>query len=308
MEEKIKVSNKIISIETIKKIAVYLQKQCETYGMLIKKDKLRNEPLNYNDRKYEYEGNDPYINYTIETLNGKIMTERNYDWFLNMLEDNKNIKHIRIYQYISFSATGNNVGEYIFKHLSTDIDFYEDRVNIIVDGKELESEVQKTYSNLRDILDSCIVKYDKTIKNRKIRMQSFYISTGLIFAYIAMILLYLNIDKISEIVMEYVMNKYVLVGAHLAIAIIIGNLFGSIYMNKLYEYLLPERKYSHYNESSRKNIYIDNIEEYIEKNEVQIGKFYNSIKRRNEVEAVYKVTRLIVLIQVAIYIIYIMSN
>ena len=44
---------------------------------------------------------------------------------------------------------------------------------------------------------------------------------------------------------------------------------------------------------------------YTEKNEVQIGKFYNSIERRNKIESIYKISKLIVLAQLSIYALYI---
>ena len=52
-------------------------------------------------------------------------------------------------------------------------------------------------------------------------------------------------------------------------------------------------------------MYVDDVNEYIEKNEVQIGKFYNSIERRNKIESIYKSSKLIVLVQIAIYLLYI---
>ena len=136
-------------------------------------------------------------------------------------------------------------------------------------------------------------------------MQSFYFSVGLIFAYISLIILFKNIDKLPEQLLGLIQNKYILSAVHMAVAVIIGKIFGSLYMNKLYENIEPEKKYSHYSESSQKSVYIDNVVEYTEKNEVQIGKFYNSIERRNKIESIYKISRLIVLVQLAIYAVYI---
>lgn len=79
MQEEIKVSNKIISIDTIKEIAIYLQGVCQKHTKLIEEDKAKNETLDYADRQPLYDGNIPHIEYTIELLNGKKMTEREYE-------------------------------------------------------------------------------------------------------------------------------------------------------------------------------------------------------------------------------------
>lgn len=306
MQEEIKVENKIISIETIKEIAIYLQRVCHKYTKLIEEDKVKNEKLDYADRQPLYDGNIPHIDYTIELLNGKKMTEREYEWFLTMLEDSKNIRCISFKLNISFFSGKNDFSENsIYKSIYTNMDFYDNRIYISVDGKELRDEVQRIYSDLRTILDICPQRYDKTIKNRNIRMQSFYFSIGLIFAYIGLILLFVNFDKLPPQLINLIQNKYIIFALHMTVSIILGNVFGSLYMNKLYENILPERRYSHYSESSQKSVYVDDVNEYTEKNEVQIGKFYNSIERRSKIESIYKISRLILLSQLAIYALYI---
>ena len=40
--------------------------------------------------------------------------------------------------------------------------------------------------------------------------------------------------------------------------------------------------------------------DYLEHSEVHIGKFWDAEKRRNKIEKIYKITRLVVLIQIVI--------
>lgn len=306
MQEEIKVVNRIISIDTVKEVAIYLQGICKKYSDLIEEDRAKNEGLEFNQKQPLYDGNIPHIEYTIELLNGKKMTEREYDWFITMLEDNKNIRCIALKLNISFFSGKNDFSENsIYKSIYTNMDFYDNRIYISIDGKELRDEVQRVYLDIREILDRCPIRYDKTIKGRNLRMQSFYFSIGLIFAYIGVILLFINIDKIPLQLVNFLQNKYIVSGLHIGISIILGNVFGNLYMNKLYENILPERRYSHYSESSQKSVYVDDVNEYTEKNEVQIGKFFNSIERRNKIESIYKISKLIVLAQLSIYALYI---
>lgn len=75
-------------------------------------------------------------------------------------------------------------------------------------------------------------------------------------------------------------------------------------MSKLYRYILPKAKYSHYDRSSHKSVYMDNIEDYVSHNEVQIDIFANNGKNRKLIEKIYKVTSKIVLAQLLLSIIF----
>ncbi len=68
----------------------------------------------------------------------------------------------------------------------------------------------------------------------------------------------------------------------------------------VYRPLLPETKYAGYNSSTYKSVYKDDVDDYLEHSEVHIGKFWDAEKRRNKIEKIYKVTRIIVLIQIVI--------
>lgn len=151
MQEEIKVVNRIISIDTIKEVAIYLQGICKKYSDLIEEDRAKNEGLEFNQKQPLYDGNIPHIEYTIELLNGKKMTEREYDWFITMLEDNKNIKCIALKLNISFFSGKNDFSENsIYKSIYTNMDFYDNRIYISIDGKELRDEVQRVYLDIRE--------------------------------------------------------------------------------------------------------------------------------------------------------------
>ena len=78
-------------------------------------------------------------------------------------------------------------------------------------------------------------------------------------------------------------------------------------MMSLYRSIIPKSKYSHYSKSSHQSVYVDNIEDYTSHNEVQIGDFASNGKNRIIIERIYKITRIIVLIQLVISIILIFA-
>lgn len=301
--EEVKISNKLIDIETIIKVANYLEQQTNEYNKLFIEEKEKNKDIPYNEKRYEYDGENPKVEYTIDFVDGRSVTEKDYDWFVNNLYNNKTIKHIHIKQVIYFNSNYDDINNIVSKHLFSYIDFYEDRVSISIDGKELKKEVQDNYNNIRNIIEDNKARYDKTIKNRKIRIQSFCLSIGFLIGYIALIVLFINYSKIPETYIKYVSNKYLIALAYWAISIVVGNTIGLGIMNSFYTQIIPERKFLKFNNQSGKSIYIDDVDDYINKNEVQIGKFYNSILKRNKIEKIFNITKIIVLIQIVITII-----
>ena len=75
-------------------------------------------------------------------------------------------------------------------------------------------------------------------------------------------------------------------------------------MKILYKTLIPSGKYSHYNTSTHKSVYVDDVESFISENEVQIGKNANNGKKRAIIEKIYKVTKIVVLIQIVLSILF----
>lgn len=304
MEQNIKITNKIITIDTIKKFANYLQDVYKKYDELISNDKEKNELLDYKERNYDYYGNTPKMNYTIGTLDGKTFTQSEYGWFENFLDDPKIIKSIQIQLRVAFNTqTGDTMVDSLSKYLWIHAEFFEDRVNIHVEGKELEDEVNVIYSDLRNFLEESEDRYNNTIKRRGFRMQCFYFGYGGIFAYFVWGFIDFCVENMSGQHLPLLYSKYIIIGVHAAISIIIGNIIGSFFMNKLYENIIPKRKYSHYNKSAGKSVYIDNVEDYVEKNEIQIGKFYNSLERRMKIEKLYRISRIVALVHIIIYLV-----
>lgn len=173
-------------------------------------------------------------------------------------------------------------------------------VIVNVDATNQESEARNVYSTIMNMLEDNPDRYDKTIKFRKIRMQSFTISIGIILSYILYVVLMMNKEKLTPDILGYLDNKNILVFGQWFVAILLGNVAACWYILSIYRPLLPESKYAGYNSSTYKSVYKDDIADYLEHSEVHIGKFWDAEKRRNKIEKIYKITKLVVLIQIVI--------
>lgn len=295
-----KIVNKIIPVGTIVEIANYLEDQREEYARKFEIDSQKNQNLKFSEQSWEYKGDKPKIEYTIKFKDGREITEPDYNWFVGMLNNINVIDKITIYSYISYSSNLDNNGRSEFYHLSTWIHFWEDSVTLRVDGKNLEEQVYRVHSYLRGTLENNEERYNKTVKNRKSRIQSLCLSIGFVLSYIVYLVLIGNKANLPEFLTNYMNNKFIIVFGQWFVAAILGNMLGLPIMLALYRNILPKAKYSHYSSSSHKSVYVDNIEDYVSHDEVQIGKFANNARNRELIEKIFKITNKIVLVQLAV--------
>lgn len=295
-----KIVNKIIPIETIIEVANYLEDQKEEYQKIFQKEEQKNAGLKYSEQVYEYKGDNPKVQYTIKFRDGREITEADYNWFVGMLNNLNAIEQITFYSTISYSSNARTRANYEYMHLYTWVHFREDTTTIRVDGKNMEEQVYRVHSYIRGTIENNDDRYNKTIRSRKLRIQSLCFSIGFILSYIIYFILLANKTKLPIEIVNYMNNKFVLIFGQWFVSAIVGNILGLPIMLALYRNILPKAKYSHYSRSSHKSVYVDNLEDYTAHNEVQIGKFANNGKNRATIEKIYKITSKIVLVQLAI--------
>ncbi|MBR0491940.1 MAG: hypothetical protein IJJ82_07875 [Clostridia bacterium] len=303
-----KVINKQIPVKSIIDVANYLENYKDDYDRRIQIDENKNRNLEYDQKVWEYGNASTEIRYTIELHNGKTMTESNYNWFISNLNEPSYIKRISIDLRISFYTTNryNNSGDE-YSRINAEVDFrdagmelrYSDAV-ISVDTQNQESEANNLYYGITDILENNEERYNKTIKSRKLRMQSFCISVGIILSYIVFVILKINENNLPNVIHDYLNNKAILILGQWFIAILFGNLFSHWYIMSIYRPLIPDAKYAGYDSSTGRSRYTDDINDYLEHSEVHIGKYWDAEKRRNKIEKIYKITSKILLVQLAI--------
>ena len=295
-----KIVNKIVPIETIIEIANYLENQKEEYARLFEQDKQKNQDLLFSEQRWEYKGDNEKVQYTIRFKDGREVTEQGYQWFLGMLNNLSEVKEITIYSDIYYSSNYRNQKNYEYMHLNTWLHFYEDIITLRVDGKNMEEQVHRVHSYLRGAIENNEDRYNKTVKNRKARVQAFCFSIGIILSYLVYVILLMNKTKLPEYIVTYLDNKFVVILGQWFVAGLLGNILGFPIMTTMYKNIVPKTKYSHYSRQSHKSVYVDNIEDFTSHNEVQIGDFANNGKNRANIERIFKITSKIILVQFVI--------
>lgn len=306
-----KVVNKQISIKSIIDVANYIEDYKERYDKIFQDEENKNKGKSFGEKNYDYENGYTRLEYTIEFHNGKRITESDYNWFVGNLNNTRIIKEICISLSIAYNSKSNG-SKYndIRNSIHANVEFrdcgmklkYSD-VTINIDTTNQENEAHNIYSTIMNTLEDNPDRYDKTIKSRKIRIQSFTISVGIILSYILYVVLLINKNKLPGDILNYLSNKYVLIFGQWFVAILLGNAFSYWYILTVYKPLLPETKYAGYDRSTYKSKYKDDIDDYVEHSEVHFGKFWDAENRRNKIEKIYKITRIIVLVQLLISVI-----
>lgn len=292
--------NKIIPIDTVIEVANYLEDQKDEFKRISEIDKKNNVNLKISEQKYQYKISLLKTQYTIIFKDGKEATQEDYNWFLGMLDNLKIIKGITLHFCVYYSSNYEQKEHYTYMQSDIWVYFLENSAKIFVNGKNMEEQIYRFYSDLREKIENNDERYNKTIKSRKLRIQAFCLSIGFILSYIIYIILIANKPQLPILYSNYLNNKFIVIFGQWFLSAILGNILGLPIMMTLYRNLLPKAKYSHYSKSSHKSVYVDNLDDYISHCEVQIGDYTDSGKNRNLIEKIYKVTRIMVLIQILI--------
>ena len=301
--------NKQIPISSIIDVANYLEKYKEDYLKKFHDDELKNKNIPIKEQRWSYGYSHAEVNYIIEFHDGKSITEKNYNWFIDTIKNPKIIKCIELVLNIWYTSDISN-DESQSNSIHVDISFREAfsdlrycDLYLSVETKNRESEAYSIHSNIVDILEKNEERFNKTIKLRQLRIQSFSIVVGLILSYILYLLLSINKSALNPIMISYLSNKYLIVFGQWFLAILLGNLFGCWYILSIYRPLLPNTRYAGYDYSSSKSIYKDDIDEYVKHSEIHIGQFWDAAQRRSKIEKIYKITNKIILVQLFVSIV-----
>lgn len=296
-----KIVNKQISVAQIIKIANRLEMYKKEYDEKFEAEEDKNRDLPYSEKNYEWESGSSKLQYTVDRKEGKSLTETSYDWFVSSFDTKEEIKSVNITFSVSFYTKADGAKDNSVRNsIRVDLYFNENSAKLSVDATNQENEANKLHGELLKVLEENDNKFNKTIKRKKIRMQSFCVSVGLILSYALFLVLKLTESNLPEEIIKFLNNKYVLLIGQWPIALLLGNLFGFWIIESIYKPLMPEMKYSGYNSQTYKSIYKDDVEEYMKSSEVHFGKYSDAEMRRNKIEKIFKTTTKIILLQILI--------
>ncbi len=292
------VAGDVFTLEEIYRYARTLESFKMDYDGKAKIEKDRIEAIPKVSKKYDML--ESTIEYSIEWYDGVLKKESSYEWFIDNLKDAKNITRIHMHYRLSYYDKDNWNG--ITANVEFDLgkENYRSKAIYDVTSTNLEQEVDVLYNKIYKVFENCPIRLDKTIKNRGIRMQAFSIAVGIVLSYILFIVLKLCSGNFPQTFVDLLNNKMVIIFGQWVGAVVGGNVLASWFINMLYKPMLPEREYDHYDRSNGKSVYKDNIENFVKSSELQFGHFLDFKYRREKIEKMFKVSSIVVLVQLLI--------
>ena len=281
--DKLKVANKIITDTDLIDIFNKMWEELEKYNKICKQEEQRN-------MVYER----PYQTWTAENFSGTLKFTVNFDDNTNITFDNYNnflsifntriydIKSIYVYYSYHYSVRyPNTTGKYYSQSISMSI--YEESMDVEVSLSSEDKKMDEVYNLIKQKILTAREKYDRVIKKKNIITTKICFGIGLIPSLILTSLL-----LIVPTVREVFSNGYVL---YPICVIIFGYIIGSIFTSKvssLYSTIITDKKYSHYDTDRGKSVYKDDMDAFMSKGEILIGKKTDNLKKREQIEEMEK--------------------
>lgn len=278
-EDSLKVENKIIDSTKISEIFMMMNNELELISREAEEEKRKNQNIEYQYQDYNYKFFNGKLSFNVEFYDSSTISFDNYNNFISIYENR--LDEIKCIQsYYSLSYTVDKPGyqdEIITQHLNMYI--RENKFEISVKIASRDNNVNKIYEKVKEMILFAPEKYDKTIKRKKIVINKVTFAIGFIPALlIGFILMF--VPSIRDVFKQIVVLLPLLI---ILFAYVIGRVFASILVGDYYNKLITDKKYDYYDADKRKSIYKDDIESYVSKCEVLIGKNSNNMKYRKEI-------------------------
>ena len=291
----IKAENKIISSEDVKDIVESMQKLLIKYRKIDEALKKKNEFFEYKEKEYIYKDDGSKLHFTINFHDNTESKIDDYDQFMEIYTNRlKEIKYIWIYFNFNYDVKyPGKEGEHYYQKINLDV--HENKINIETDIKSQDHTLDSIYNKIRQMVLTAPPKYDDIIKKRTFIMSKVGLSYGLIPSILLCLL-----TCASEPIRLVYMTTYVLFPiATILLGFAIGVTISFVIMNKLYETLLPEKKYAGYDKNYG-SIYTDNVEDYVNSSEVLIGKNVDNKYKRDKIKEMNEKSKGLLLIELAV--------
>lgn len=276
----LKVANKIISNRDLEEIFYKMNDEMQMCEKQCKLETAQNE-------RYERE----YQNWTVKNYSGSFKVDVNFyddthisfDNFMNFmsifnsrLHEIKNF-HVR-YSSNYYRKLQGQQENWISQSITLNV--YENKMSIDVNLNSTDKIMNQIYDTIKEKILSAPEKYDRVIKKKSSITNKIGFAIGAIPSMIILTLL-VFVPIIRQVyAMTYVLYP---IGC-LLLALMIGNTFCDGKLDRLYQNIVPDKKYAGYDSTNYKSIYKDDIDSFVQSSEIIIGKNIDNIRNRKEIE------------------------
>lgn len=279
----IKVANKIITDADLAQIFEKMNEELLENQRICRQETLQNEKYEREYQHWTTKGFDGIFKFTIDFYDDTNISFDNYNNFMSIYNSRiHEIKNMYVSYRYSYWIQHGRDDKLIMQSINMHI--YEHKMDIDVNLSSADKKMNDVYQLIKDIILKAPERYDRIIKKKTSITNKITFALGVIPSIIICSLLCF-VPAIRQIYSaSYVLYPIAVV---LFGFIVGGTVFGEK-LDKLYSTIVPDKKYAGYDSTNHKSIYKDDIDDYIQKSEIIIGKNIDNIKNRKEIEELEK--------------------
>ena len=277
-DDTIKVANKIITDKDLMEIFQRMDEELKENIEICKKETLDNEKYEREYQNWTTKDFQGYFHCTFNFYDATDVKVDNYNSFItifnNRLHEIKNMWISYNYSYwIQHEGNQNLISQ------SINMNIYEDKMDISVKLSSEDKKMDDVYQLIKEKILKAPKRYTTIVRKRSLITTKICFAVGMIPALIGVTLLML-----VPAVREIFQNAYVLYPfTVLVLAYLVGNMLYGGTMNNLYSTITPEKKYAGWDSYKNKGVYKDDVDDFLSKSEIIIGKNIDNVKHRKEI-------------------------
>lgn len=275
----LKVANKIITDSDLARIFEKMNEELLENQKICRQETLQNEKYEREYQRWTTKGFEGVFKCTIDFYDDTNITFDNYNNFISIF--NNRIHEIKnMYVSYRYSYWIQNGREENLISQSININIYEYKMDIDVNLSSADKKMDDVYQLIKDIILRAPQRYDRIVKKKNSIINKVSFALGVIPSIVICILLCF-VPVIRHIYcVSYVLYPIAVV----LLGFMVGGTIFSGRLYRLYSTIVPEKKYAGYDSKNYKSIYKDDIDDYVKKSEIIIGKNIDNVKNRKEIE------------------------
>ena len=271
-----KIKNKIISVETLNDIFYMLNDKLNYYLDIYRKEEFKNRIFDSDKQFWTFKDSGSKLTFNVYFKdNSKIQFEK-FENFISMFQMKlQEIETINVHLELNYWVR-NDYSKNLYSqtlNLSIREDDFEYRVNL----NNNDDKLKDVFEYINKKVNAAPERYDFTIENKNKIIQSTGFAIGFIPSFILSVL-FMFIPMMRDVFKESIILFPLIV---ISFTYFIGSLIGSSMYSDLYKNIKPKRVYTSYNERNLNKYDIDN---FVNRSEVLIGKNINNDKCRKEIK------------------------
>ena len=295
----IKAENKIITSESLAQIFQAMVETLKKYLSISEYEEKQNRMYNYEYQNYTFKDEGSRMRMNIDFYDNTNISFDNYDNFISIFYNRTaEIKTINVDFYLNYSIKTpepNRTNNIYYQSISLYIT--ETKFDISLNLNSQDPKLDEIYKLIKDTILNAPEKYDETIKKRRKITSRVAWAIG----FIPGIILPLFLLFFSEIRMLFI-EFYIYPIVAIILSYIIGYTIANAKLDKLFKQIVPEKVYAGHDRNYN-SVYKDDVESFIQKSEILIGKNIDHLKIREKINETYKKYKNFIPVELALLVI-----